>query len=252
MDKNIHSGHRERLRKRFVSDGLGSFEQHEVLELLLYQLIPYKDTNELAHKLIDKFGSLSSVLEAPLSELKSVDGLSDTTAANLSLFYPLFRYYKDNKFLGQKLINMSQIYPLAVYLLSDSRFEEIIVVCLDSSGYICGKKSFTDNNINKVNITPRQISETAFGYNSTHIILVHSHPKGIAQPSSADLQFTNMLYAVLRGLGIQLLEHIIIAGESYYSFFEKGLMSKYYQEYNKNFNALGVYQEEIKLDGESN
>jgi DNA repair protein RadC len=243
---NLHKGHRSRLRQRFLDEGLDSFAQHEVLELLLYNIIPYKDTNELAHRLIDKFGSFAGVLEAPYSELKKVDGLSDVSAASLAALYPAFNYYKKIRQSGQSLLTVKAIHSYAVYLLEDTVYEYLYVVGLDPKGKVIGRREFCDKSTNSVTVTPRQIVEAAFAMNSNNIVLIHSHPKGFATPSAQDYEFTKTVYTVLRGLGIVLLEHIIVAGSKYFSFSAEGFISKLYSQYNNTFNIL-TKQEDLNI-----
>lgn len=244
---NIHKGHRERLRKRFLDEGLDSFAQHEVLEILLYNIIPMKDTNELAHSLIDRYGSLAGVLEAPYAELKKIEGLSDVSAASLSLLYPVFNYYKKVRATGQSLLTVKAIHSYAVYLLEDAVFEYLYVVGLDAKGKVIGRREFCDKSTNSVIVTPRQIAEAAFAMNSNNIVLIHSHPKGFSNPSPQDYEFTKTVYAVLRGLGIALLEHIIVAGSKYYSFSADGFLAKLYKEYNQSYKILSSKQEDINI-----
>lgn len=245
---NQHTGHRERLRTRFVKEGLSNFEPHEVLELLLYQIIPYKDTNVLAHRLIDRFGSLSNVIEAPVEQLQTVEGLSETSAVNLSLVFPLFCYYKSARARGQKLVTLQDIYAYAMYLLEDSVYEEIYVVCLDATGRVVGQRRFCDKSVGKVRICPRDVAETAGGFCSNNVVLIHSHPKGNKISSYKDDTFTKLTYTVLRGMEINLLEHIIVCGNDYYSFCAEGKIDRYYNEYAQEFDALGISQEELKIN----
>lgn len=246
----IHSGHRDRLRNRFIAEGLEGFAQHEVLELLLYNVIPYKDTNILAHNLINKYGSLPGVLEAPYDELKRFEGLSDVSAASLSLLYPLFNYYRKSRMTGQTLLTVKAIHAYAVYLLEDAVYEYLYVVGLDAKGKVIGRRGFCDNSTTSVYVSPRQIVETALSMNSNNIVIIHSHPKGFANPSPPDYEFTKTLYTVLRGLNISLLEHIIVAGTNYYSFYEQNYISKLYEEYNANFHIISAKQEELKITDE--
>ncbi|HPG92299.1 MAG TPA: JAB domain-containing protein [Clostridia bacterium] len=246
----IHSGHRDRLRQRFVKEGLDGFAQHEVLELLLYNVIPFKDTNALAHELINKYGSLSGVLEAPYDELRRFDGLSDVSAANLALLYPLFNYYRKERITGQKLLTVKAIHAYAVYLLEDAVYEYLYVIGLDAKGKVIGRRGFCDNSTTSVYVSPRQIVETAFSMNSNNIVLVHSHPKGFVNPSPQDYEFTKTVYSALRTLNISLLEHIIVSGTNYFSFYEQNYLSKLYSEYNATYHIVSAKQEELKITDE--
>ncbi len=244
---NTHIGHRDRLRNRFLNEGLNNFEPHEVLELLLYQVIPYKDTNVLAHKLIDKFGSLSNVLSAPYNELKTTEGLSEISAANLALIYPLFNYFKSDRAKGQKLSTVSDIYSYVLYVLSDNLYEQALVICIDNSGKVIGQKVFCDNDVSKVIISPKDIASVAMGFCSNSVIIAHSHPNGTVNASVKDDEFTKLTYTVLKGMGINLLEHIIVSGTQYYSYCAERKIDEFYKQYINEYKVTILQQEETKI-----
>lgn len=125
-------GHKTRLRNRFVNEGMENFEPHEVLEVMLYKSFPYSDTNALAHRLIDRFGSFAAVLEAPYTELEKVEGMGRSSAITLSMWREFFRYYERSKRIGRnELCTVDRLPQIASALLKGSVTEEMHVLCLD-------------------------------------------------------------------------------------------------------------------------
>ena len=100
-DKNLHDGHRERMREKFIADN-GKLFPHEVIEIILYGANKRKDTNAIAHALIDKFGSLSAVFDAPVEELMKVDGVGKQNAVLIKTYPAVFRYYQADKMKDKK------------------------------------------------------------------------------------------------------------------------------------------------------
>ena len=151
--KNPHVGHRERLRKRYLASGLDSFADHEVLELLLFQFLPYRDTNEIAHALIDKFGSLPNVLDATAEQLMTVKGISNVTAVNLSLLKQVF-FRCQRSFVEDKTLNtLSEVMHYAFSLLTAGDFERSLVIYLDASGTVVNKRMYCSQDEMGVKLT---------------------------------------------------------------------------------------------------
>ncbi|MEG1706107.1 MAG: JAB domain-containing protein [Clostridia bacterium] len=245
----LHEGHRERLRARAVAEGLSNFQEHEILELVLFQSIPFKDTNEIAHALISKFGSFANVLDAPISELIKINGVSTITATNLSLYKQIFSYYKQSKNTSFRLKSLSEIITFAKDLLNGLAFETLYVVAVDSKNNYIGKSVFTSNLPSKIHISAQQIVETALQFHAAGIILFHAHPSGLAEPSPSDLLFTQTVYNTLKGIDIALLEHIIVAKDDFYSFYQNNRITDYQSAYRQNFvNSQIIEQNEVKLD----
>ena len=108
MDKVSHEGHRQRLKNRFLTEGLDSFETHNILELLLFYSIPQRDTNGIAHKLLDTFGSLKGVFEADFEELIKIDGIKENTATLLKLIPEVARAYFHEEMDEQKIFDTAE------------------------------------------------------------------------------------------------------------------------------------------------
>lgn len=225
MDKNIHKGHRQRVKNRYLAEGLDHFQDHEVLELLLFYCIPMKDTNELAHTLIKEFGSLSAVFDADPKDLCSKGGLTENSAILLSLIPSLSRRYNHGKFKDKPQLNSSsKAGEYAVSLFTGRLYEVFYVICLDSQNRVNHATLLHEGTINEAPVYPRLIVETALRHQANSIMVAHNHPGGSMQPSKADIEVTKRIKVAAEAISIKLLDHIVVAGEGYYSFAENGLL----------------------------
>lgn len=225
MGENLHEGHRQRVRARFLAEGLDAFEDHQVLELLLFYSIPIRDTNELAHRLIKEFGSLANVLEADPRELCRIPGVKENTAVLLSLLPQLARRYFKGKWGGKPELNSSsKAGEYAVSLFVGRSYEAFYIVCLDAQNRVNYAALVQEGTINEAAVYPRLVVEAALRHQANCVILAHNHPGGTLRPSEADIQVTKKIVAALGSIGVHVADHIIVAGEGYYSFAENGLI----------------------------
>ena len=222
-DTSIHKGHRERLKKRFLEEGLDSFTDIQVLELLLFYVIPRRDTNPIAHALLNRFGSLTQVLEAPVEELKKVDGIGPEAAAFLNLIPAAGRYYLVDKTVQSKVLKT--IEQCGEYLLPfffGRKVETVFLLCLDAKCKVLCCKEVGEGSVNSAGISIRKIVETALGANATAVVLSHNHPSGVAIPSMEDIQTTRRIAAALRAVDVHLVDHIVVADDDYVSMIQSG------------------------------
>ena len=220
---SIHDGHRERMKERFRTEGLDNFTEIQVLELLLFYCIPRKDTNPISHALLDRFGSLSQVLEAPISELERVPGIGESAATFLSLTTALGRYYQVNRAMQGEIL--STIEKCGNYLVSrfyGRRNETVFLLCLDAKCKVLCCREIGEGSVNSAGIPIRRIVETALGANATSVVLAHNHPSGIALPSGEDVATTRRVAAALSTVDIVLVDHIIVADDDYVSMVQTG------------------------------
>ena len=220
-----HKGHRQRLRKRYLDNGLDSLADHEVLELLLFQFLPYRDTNEIAHALLDKFGNLANVLDATADQLMTVKGISQVTATNLSLLKQVF-FRCQRSFAESKPINtLSDVMHYAYVMLTAGDFERSLAIFLDAGGKVVSKKSYCSQSDIGVKMSVKDVVAEALSLSANAVVICHGHVKGITDASPADISFTHQLQSTLSGVGIHLLDHAIfnVNGEVF-SFREKNLL----------------------------
>lgn len=222
-EKSMHTGHRERLKQRFLEEGLDNFTDVQALELLLFYGIVRQDTNPIAHNLIAHFGSLSQVLEASPAELKKVKGISEHTAILLNLIPQLGRYYQVD--CTQRMEILPTLDACGAYLVP--RFfgrtrETVFLLCLDAKCKVLCCKEVGEGSVNAASISQRKVVETALAANATTVVLAHNHPSGIALPSDEDVQTTRRIAAALQAVEIQLADHIVVAEGDYVSMVQSG------------------------------
>ena len=220
---SIHDGHRKRMITRFQEEGLDHFKEHEVLELLLYYTIPRRDTNPIAHELINRFGSLSQVLDARPEELAKVDGIGSASAAFLSLITAVGRYYLVNRTIQEtQLTTLDQCGRYLVPFFHGRRNEMVYILCLDAKCKVLCCKEMGEGSVNSAGVPIRRIVEAALGVNATSVILAHNHPSGFAVPSGEDVQATKRVALALDAVEIALVDHIVVADDDFVSMAQSG------------------------------
>lgn len=221
---SIHDGHRQRLKNRFLRDGLDNFEQLQVLELLLFYCVPRKDTNPIAHALLDRFGTVAKVMEASASELMKVPGVGENTATFLTLVNAMGRYYEVNRQSEITVLNtIEQCGRYLVPFFQRRRNETVFLLCLDAKCKVLCCKEIGEGSVNSAAIPIRRVVETALSANATSVVLAHNHPSGLALPSGEDVLTTRRLAVALNSVEIQLVDHIVVADEDYVSMAQSGL-----------------------------
>lgn len=221
--KFMHTGHRQRMRERFRAEGLEGFAPHEVLELLLYYTRAQGDTNPLAHRLLDAFGSLKGVLEASPEQLMTVKGMGEESATLISLMLPVFRRYSACVCEERKRIsNRREAESYCAALLAGHRTEHFYAICMSTDNQLLGQRLIAEGTLTEVAAYPRLVVETALNYNAHSVILCHNHPSGVCVPSDDDIATTRKLMRLLAGLGITLLDHVIVSGDQTYSMTQHG------------------------------
>lgn len=222
----IHAGHREKMRRRFQETGLEGFADHEALELLLYYAIPRRDTNELAHRLLTRYGSLSALLQAPIEDLRRVEGVGESAAVLLKLV-PAF-VYKAQRSAGQETV-LNSTEKAGRYLLTcfaGERNEVIYQLCLDRKGKLLARKRLSEGGSAAAELNIRRLVENALLSSASAVILSHNHPSGIALPSREDYATTQQAQDALRTIGVELLDHIIVAEDDYVSLADSGILRR--------------------------
>ncbi len=220
---SIHDGHRQRMKERFFYEGLDHFSQFEALEVLLYYAIPRKDTNPIAHALIDRFGSLEQVLDAPLEELEKVPGISRNVATLIKLVTEMGRLYLVKRTENIKVLKT--IRECGEYLkpyFFGRVNETVYLLCLDAKCKVLACREVGEGSVNSANVPIRRIVEIALAVNATSVILAHNHPSGVALPSKEDIATTRRVAAALSTVDVQLVDHIIVADDDFVSLTQTG------------------------------
>lgn len=215
-EENIHKDHRQRLKAKFLKGGLELFDPHEVLELLLFHALPQQDTNEIAHRLINRFGSLSAALDATYDELITVKGIKESSATLLKLIPEIGAYYNLDKVKrGETFESIEKIAEYCVYKYLKESDEKVEIILFDSEMHMLGFETLAVGSQCSVDINIELVGKMIFGYNASGFILIHNHPSGIPYPSVADMEMTRYIHSVMKPFGKMLLEHLIVAGNKY-------------------------------------
>lgn len=215
--KNPHQGHRERLKKRFLAESLSSFEDHNALELLLFYVLPRRDTNPIAHDLVGRFGSLERVLEASKEELAQVDYLSESGIALLKLVHQVGLRYADSltSSLKGKVFEYKETGEYLVRRFAFRREEEVYAIFYDKGMVYLGECVLHKGCVNSASFGLRKVADALSQYGASYLSLAHNHPGGVPIASSDDLNVSHQLKEFLAQIRVTLLEHYVVAGEHY-------------------------------------
>ena len=208
--KHRHTGHRERMKTEFLARGLEGWPDHRVLELLLFYTIPQGDVNDLAHELVERFGSLAGVLDASVEELKKVKGVGDHTAVFLRMLPAVLGRYQGARTRLSAIINSpEEAYAWLEPYFFGARNEMVYVLCLDGKRQVLGVRKVAEGSIELAEVNTRRIAEEAIGLRAVQIYVAHNHVSNLAIPSQADWLTTDTLRGALRPIGIELIDHLV-------------------------------------------
>ncbi len=215
---------RQRMRARFYKEGIDSFEPHEALEMLLYFTIPRHDTNGIAHKLIDQFGSFHGVLEADRKDLIKF-GMTENTAALLNMIPAFANYYMQSHANGTpQLTDCTAIGTFAVNKIGERTNEVFGLICLTMQRKLINFEIIAEGSVSGASVHPRTVAECALRNNAARVVFVHNHPGGSLLPSKEDKELTQTLSAMLNSIGIGVVDHIIVANGRFSSMNEQNLI----------------------------
>ena len=232
MNEKDSQGHRERIKEKFLKNGIDGFAEYEILELLLTYCIPRKDTKPIAKDLLNKFKTLDNVFKADFDKLSVIDGLGNNSIAFLKLIgdLPSIIYkdeLKNKKLVDKETLKISNKDILLKYLRNKIGYEEIekfYVLYLSSSNQVIEFEENSVGTLDRSSVYPREIYKKIINLNAKSVILAHNHPSDNITPSKCDIELTNEIAKGLKNFGALLIEHIIITKNSYFSFLEEGLI----------------------------
>ncbi|WP_335985024.1 RadC family protein [Fusobacterium polymorphum] len=232
MNEKDSQGHRERIKEKFLKNGIDGFAEYEILELLLTYCIPRKDTKPIAKELLNKFKSLDNIFKADFDKLSAIDGLGKNSIVFLKLIgdLPSIIYkdeLKNKKLVDKETLKISNKDILLKYLRNKIGYEEIekfYVLYLSSSNEVIEFEENSVGTLDRSSVYPREIYKKIINLNAKSIILAHNHPSDNITPSKCDIELTNEIAKGLKNFGALLIEHIIVTKNSYFSFLEEGLI----------------------------
>lgn len=223
---DAHSGHRERMRTRFLRHGLDNFDDHSVLELLLFYALPRQDTNALAHRLLEAFGTLAGVFDATPEALMTVPGLGANAAALIRLVPETARRYLISKTRpGDILENSEKAGAYILPLFLGCQDETAYLVSLDAKMKVLDCRLLCRGTTTALSLSIRRVVQIALSQNASSVLLAHNHVGGVALPSEEDKQTTARLQHVLAEVGITLVDHLIVADSDFVSMSDSGYLS---------------------------
>ena len=210
------SGHRERVRQRFIEHGISSFQPYEVLEYLLFMLIPQRDVKPLAKSLLEHFKTISGVLGASHKDLTDF-GLTSRMAGDILFLRELMQVWQYEKLTDMPSLNSPEdTIPYLQAKIGSKPKETLVVFYLNSAKKVLGIWE-TEGTVNKAAVEPREVAERALLYHAVCIIIAHNHPSGDCRPSRADIEFTRSVFSALDLFNIKLLDHLIVTRDNHAS-----------------------------------
>ncbi len=212
---NPHKHHRERLRRRYLDNGLSSLQEHEILEMLLFYSIPVVNTNPLAHELLSKFGSLKNVLEASSEELSQISGLGEKSAIFLGFLRDIYSHISVKPIDKKAAMTYESMGNLFVERLGDCKLECIEILLLDAKDKIISVEKISEGSFDSAELDMRKIAQLALIRNAAKIAVAHNHPNGNKNLSISDKAAATMLATFLNQIGVEFVELYVIANGEY-------------------------------------
>lgn len=218
---NVHKGHRERTKKKVISKGIDILNDHQILEVLLFFALPQKDTNEIAHDLLNRFdGSLIKVVNADYNELRTVKGIGDNAACFFVVLREFARKYLIDSYTEEHLQlveNTDEQCELFRRVFLGSSVEEIYAAAFNDDLELMCIRKLSEGGFDKAMVSPRMLIEFAINAKSNRIIIAHNHPNGSMLPSLEDISVTGELVSVMKSVDVDLLDHIVVGSEGAFS-----------------------------------
>lgn len=221
-DVNNQKGHRNRVRTRFLKAGLNGLLPHEILEMLLFYSIAQKNTKDLAYALIHHFGTLESVLSASYEELVEVDGVGHQTAVFLSFVGSLIKNETKEKDIRQPLDTSDKLGEYVVPLFENAKTENIVLVGLDEGYKHIRTVRISEGSFDSTAFNITKITRIVVSMGAHFVVIAHNHPRGLAFPSLQDVKATQKLKTALASVGVDLIDHLIVAHGDYVSMRDSG------------------------------
>ena len=232
-------GHRERLRRRFLEGGLERFSDEEVIEFLLTLGTPRGDLKLSARNAIKRFGTLSGVLSAPLDQLTRIKGIGPKNALYLKLVHQVAGRYLRDRARHKALFGSSRaVFDYLFHSMRDLKRETFKVLCLNRKNELILDQDLFSGTLTGSAVYPREVVALALEHKAAALVFVHNHPSGDPAPSPEDRKLTQDLVWAARLMGVQVLDHIIIGNNCYYSFADQGLVQEYGRDYDQRFSPV--------------
>lgn len=221
MDNLVHKGHRQRMRRKFMDFGPRVFDTYELLEMLLYNTVPVKDTNPISKRLLKQFGSLDGVLSADFESLCEVEGVGAKTAEMITVVGRMLELYNDEHESAEKSTGISTYKELGKYLINYYRDREdkaVLLLSFDNKMELIGVDELYNLDFSSGAIRPAPFLDACVRRSTSVAVLAHNHPFGPLCPTEGDRETNSLIHGALDNIGVFLAEHIIVAGDEYVGF----------------------------------
>lgn len=224
QEKNLHEHHRRRMRDRVDKDTLDSLQLHELFEILLYYTHKRQDTNEIAHRLLDRFPTLSRIMSASMDELCTVRGIGEQSARLIRLVAQLTKRYCEEKAIEDTSCILDTVDKIGRYAATqfiDAKEERLYLICMDNSYKLLHTSLVSKGSLRSTDLNMRKIAQDIMMYKASNIVLTHNHPEGSLRESNEDVLATHSVQVFAAQLDVTLLDHIIVSGQEFISLREK-------------------------------
>jgi DNA repair protein RadC len=233
------AGHRERLRQKFLNHGLKKLTDEETVELLLTLGTPRRDCKQIAREALCHFQGLAGVLEAPEDQLRQVPGIGPKNALGLKLVHEVARRFLRERLKGREFISSSkEVYEYLIHSLRDLKKEIFKVIFLNGRNEVIQVETLFEGSLTSSAVYPREVIKSALEHHAAALVFAHNHPSGDPTPSSQDFTITRDLFLAGKIMSIQVLDHLIIGRNRYYSFADQGHIRKWEREFGKRPEIL--------------
>ena len=213
--ENLHNGHRDRMKQRYIDNSFREFMPHELVEMLLYYGVPRRDTNPLAHRLLNSFGSVSNILLAEREALLAIEGVTPNVATMLNLVGDIHRFCSEEAMPVGEVLRTTEDYVAFLKPRFDRLpVEEVWIVCMDVLSRVIGVHQISSGTPLNADVNLRKVMQFVLSDNATKMVLAHNHPSGIAIPSKPDIVTTIALAKALNGVNMELMDHLIFARDN--------------------------------------
>jgi DNA repair protein RadC len=224
VETHFNSGHRQRLREKFLQSGFDGFFDYEIIELLLTLTTPRKDCKKTAKAVLAHFKTLSQVLYASTDELQSLPGIGPSNVVALKLFHALSPRFSQEKMTPDTFFHAPEVvYEYLKNTIGFEKKEHFLVLCFDTKNKLISEE-VSVGTLNASLVHPREVFKKAILSSASHVIVAHNHPSGDTEPSPEDIQTTQRLVEAGNIIGISVVDHLIISQNGFTSMKQSGMM----------------------------
>lgn len=239
--KDLRAGHRQRLRDKFLKNGLGKFTEEEIIELLLTFGTPRRDCKQAARSLLKEFGSIRSIFEADLSELAKVKGLGTNNPVAIKFINAVAGKYLEQRLVGREYLSSSRkVHEYLKHHMENLPKEIFKVIFLDGANSVLALEDISRGTVGGASVHPRELIERALFHQASGLVFAHNHPSGKTKPSPEDFRLTRQLVHAARLVEMRVVDHLIVGKDSeYFSFRDQGHLARYENEFKQFYLSRG-------------